>query len=87
MKSALTKTIVRNAVVFGGVVVTSARTWASEGNSLGFNKQTALGIALGLVFPIGAVLHRYFDKTDPAFGKVIDLAEIEATKEIKKSLK
>ncbi|CAB4175256.1 hypothetical protein UFOVP965_135 [uncultured Caudovirales phage] len=74
MNTAFKKSVIRNLSVLVGVVITATQTYAAAGNVVGFNKETYIGVAISLLFPLGAVVTRYLDKADPAFGKVSDAA-------------
>lgn len=72
INKSVVKSLVRGVYIVIGAVQTAVHTYLAAGNTLGFNKETYLGVAITAIFPITAVLSRYIDKQDPAFGRVAE---------------
>lgn len=74
MKSLFTKAALKSNLrhVYVGIafVYTAAQTYLAKGNTLGFNKETYLGVGAQVLIALSALFLKYVDKTDPTVGPV-----------------
>jgi hypothetical protein len=81
MKSLFTKASFRSNLrhVYVGLafVYAAAQTYLATGNSIGWNKETLIGLGAQVGIALSALAAKYFDTTDPVMGKVAD-AVLEA---------
>ena len=82
LQKSVVKSLLRGLYIAGGTIYSAVSTYASKGHHIGFNNETYLGVGITLVFPITALLHRYFDKNDPMFGKVLDVVSAATVKKL-----
>lgn len=64
------KSLTRSIVVGTTWIVTALNTYLAAGHTFGLNRATLVGVGIQLLIALLALLERYLDKNDPAFGKV-----------------
>ena len=84
MENPIVKSTLRGLLIAVNAVYAATQTYAAQGNSIGLNLVTALGVAWTLAGVGVAILQRYFDETDPAFGRMIKPVLVEVKKVAKK---
>ena len=80
------KSISRNLVVGLGFVESGAKTYLSSGAHFGLNSKTIAGVTIQTALVAVAFATRYFDKRDPAFGKITDQISSQLSSNLTKRL-
>jgi hypothetical protein len=76
------KHLIRAVFVIAGSIQIAAQTYMDKGNSLGFNKETAIGVAAQACLPLVTLAQVYLDKSDPRFGRYTKPLAKAATKKL-----
>jgi hypothetical protein len=70
LEKPIVKSLIRGVLVAFNAVIAASETYAAQGNDIGLNLATVLGVAWTLAGVGLAVAQRYYDETDPAFGRL-----------------
>lgn len=78
------KSALRGLMIAINAVFAATQTYSAQGNSIGLNLATVLGVAWTLGGVGLALLQRYLDETDPSFGRIAKPIIVEAVRVAKK---
>jgi hypothetical protein len=84
LEKPIVKSLIRGLLIAVNAVLAASETYAAQGNSVGLNLATVLGVAWTLAGVGLAILQRYYDETDPAFGRLAKPVFVMADKVVAK---